>query len=142
MLIGGLAGGLLGGIIGHQWAKSVVKKKAAYASTEDWIKANSKQLDTRIKESRKLNASLNKQIATLTKQNATLSKSDFAAIKKDVTQKVGYIDTDIATTKANLRGETSTASIADLQKKVKELEAERQGLLNGVAQLGRKSARV
>lgn len=143
ILIGGIAGSVLGGVIGHAWAKSVVKKKAEYASQEEWIKANTKQLDARIADARKLNNSLRDQINTLKKQNASISKSDFTSVKNSVNQKITYLNTDIDTTKANLKGVNSSGQdVQKLRQKLAELQNERQMLLTSVAELGKRSARA
>lgn len=143
MLTGAIVGGLVGAVAGHQWAKSVIKKKSEYANQESWIRDNIKQMDSRISDAKKLNNDLTKQIADIKKSNAALSKSDYAAIKKDVNQKVKYLDGDLATVKNNMKGEDiSNADLATLNKKYIALQDERNRLLDNVALLGAANAAV
>lgn len=138
---GAVIGGVIGAIAGNLWAQHVVKKKQEFASREAWLKANIKSLDSRISDTQKLNQSLNKQIASLRSSNSKLSKSDYAAIKKNVNEKVSIIDADISTTKNNMKGENlADSDVATLNAKLTSLQKERAALMSSLATLGASSS--
>lgn len=139
--LGSAIGGLVGGAVGYQWAKSVVKKKEAYANNEAWIRANINQLDKRITNVRRSNQSLSQQIATLKKNKQKINSSDYLALKKAANSNAGLIDTDIANAQKAMK-DASGDDLARLRTQVKTLRQERATMLSNVSQLGAYSARA
>lgn len=134
VIAGAIAGGIAGGIAGLVWANSVVKEKAAYASMEDYINDNIRQLDARTAEAKKNNATLAKTISDLRAKKTKLSASDYQSQAKKINSGLALIDTDISIAKDAVN-EASGAERAKLLSQISTLEAEKKTCQSNLATL-------
>lgn len=140
-IIGGGVGLLAGAIVGHKWGESIVRKKSEYASQEQYIKANIKQLNTRISDARSTNKSLVSQINSLRKANQRLAANDFKQYKDGVNQGKALIDKDLKTAKAAMK-DASGKELANLKAKYSALQQERAAMVSNINTLNKLSARA
>ena len=134
VVAGAIAGGLLGGAAGLQWANSIVKEKASYASMEEYINDNQKQLDNRITDVKKANSDLSNQIAQLKKDKTAVSKANIAKQNAKLTENLALIDTDITTAKDAAK-EASGAELTELNQKIDTLSKEKASLQANISEL-------
>lgn len=120
------AAALVGGVLGNEWGKSIVKKKAAYASDEAYIQANIKQLDSRLAEARKMESNLNKKLASAQKQT-TMTADQLKAYKEGAKQRLALIDQDLSVAKS-AKKYASGSQVAELENKISELTKVRDRL--------------
>lgn len=125
--IGGGVGALLGGIGGYLWGDSVAKKKAEFATTEEYIRANTRVLDERISELRDLNSSLSSQIATLRRENRRLSASEVQKCVREVDENISRVDADLPELRRTARA-AKGAERASINQRIVALESERAQL--------------
>lgn len=125
--IGGAAGALLGGIGGYLWGDSVAKKKEEFATTEEYIRANSRVLDERISELRDLNASLTSQIETLRRENRRLSASEAQSRINEVDECISRVDADLTELRRTARA-AKGAERASMNERIEVLVSERTQL--------------
>lgn len=143
MAIGAIAGAVVGGIIGNRWGASVVKKKEAYASTEQYIQANIEQMDTRIAQASKLQTSLKNQIASLKQQKSTLALADYNKIRTDIARKNAYISTDIENATLAMNDKESTETQREkLRAQIAQLTDIQKSLTSDEKELGSLAARA
>lgn len=93
---GAVLGGVLGAQWGRGWGESVVKKKEAYARTEDYLNANINQTNSRVKTLNSANKMLSGQIQSLKNQRAQLVKSQDQAQKKAFNNSIAKTTAEIA----------------------------------------------
>ena len=134
VLIGAAAGALLGGIGGYAWGDSIVKEKEAYASMEEYISDNQKQLDTRISDVQQANTDLSNQIAKLKADKTAVSKENIAKQNAKLTENLALIDTDITTAK-DAAMEATGDDLAELNKKIDALSKEKKRLQSNINEL-------
>lgn len=134
VLIGAAAGALLGGIGGYAWGDSIVKEKESYASMEEYINDNQKQLDNRITDVQKANSDLTKQITQLKKDKTAVSKANIAKQNAKLTENLALIDSDITTAKDAAK-EASGAELAELNQKIDALSKEKKSLQSNISEL-------
>lgn len=134
VLIGAAAGALIGGIGGYAWGNSIVKEKEAYASMEEYINDNQKQLDNRITDVQKANSDLSNQIAQLKKDKTAISKENLAKQNAKLTENLALIDTDITTAKDAAK-EASGDELAELNQKIDALSKEKSSLQTNISEL-------
>lgn len=125
LLIAGAAA-VLGGVLGNEWGKSIVKKKAAYASEEAYVQANIKQLDRRLDEARDMEAALNKKLSSSQKQ-ITMTSDQLKAYKEASKQKFAMLDQDISVA-GSAKQYATGSQVAQLEEKIKELKSIRSRL--------------
>ena len=125
--IGGSAGALIGGIVGYLWGDSVAKKKEEFATTEEYIRANTRVLDERISELRDLNSSLSSQIATLRRENRRLSASEVQKCVREVDENISRVDADLPELRRTARA-AKGAERASINQRIVALESERAQL--------------
>ncbi len=133
-LWGAAIGAAVGGLFGHQYAKSIVKQKAAYATTEDYLNANIKQLSIRTNEVKSTNSNLTKQIANIRAQKSTLSADERVKTKKDLTDKANLAQQDIKVANAALSSATGEKRKA-LLNQIAQLKTERANLIRNTSTL-------
>jgi len=140
-IAGGVLGASLGAFLGHKWGESVVRKKSEYASQEQYIKANIKQLNTRISDARNANESLVSQINSLRKDNQLLAANEYKKCKEKVNQGKTLIDKDLKTAKSAMK-DASGKELADLKAKYAALQQERAAMVSNINTLNKLSARA
>lgn len=110
------SGAVLGGVLGAQWGKgwgeSVVKKKEAYARTEDYLNANINQANSRIKALNSANKRLSGEIQSLKNQRAQLAKSQDQAQKKTFNNSIAKATAEIANKEKLVRKDISNGLAA------------------------------
>ncbi len=121
--VGAGVGLLVGAVAGNSWGDSVVEKKEAYKSTEEYIQAHMAQLDGRTTQINGAIADIDKQIQS---QEAITAKA-MAATQKAVNELIALTDRDINNAK-----ESNDPQIAE---KITVLEAQRNALVQRVADL-------
>lgn len=120
-VITGLAvGAAAGAIIGFSWGNSIVKQKRAYASMEQYVSDNNKQLSNRIAQTKQYNQKLQKQINAL---NGDKSKLDQKA-RANAQKGLNLINQDIATAQ-DAKKEAQGADLVELNNKINELNKEK-----------------
>ncbi len=129
--IGAAAGGLAGLAVGDH----VARKKAGYASTEDWLDACIAQAEETNQQAVAYNNSLTNRIASLQRQiDAAKALSDanelrrikqsVVALQKEASEKVTVVNTEI-TEQDKVIGQTGNSN---LQNRVSELKSTRSSL--------------
>lgn len=134
VLIGAAAGAMLGGIGGYAWGDSIVKEKAAYASMEEYITDNKKQLDSRITDVQQANSDLSDQIAKLKADKTAISKEKIAKQNAQLSENMALIDADI-TTAQDAAKEASGTELAELNEKINALSQEKKSLQSNMSEL-------
>jgi len=140
-IVGGVAGAAIGAFLGHRWGESVVRKKSEYASQEQYIKANIKQLNTRISDAHRTNESLVSQINSLRKANQRLAANDYKQYREGVNRGQALIDKDLKTAKSAMK-DASGKELADLKAKYAALQQERAAMVSNINTLNKLSARA
>ena len=136
-LFGALIGGYVGYHMGSKWGDSIVRERAAYRSQEEYLQANIKQSQKRIKDLNKENRHLSKSIASLKTEKQKLKSShDAMAIKnhnesikqglKDIDYKMALLDKDIRTAKQAVASSPNTQEVNDLKEELSKLQSSRK----------------
>lgn len=134
---GALIGGYVGYHMGSKWGDSIVRERAAYRSQEEYLQANIKQSQKRIKDLNKENRHLSKSIASLKTEKQKLKSShDAMAIKnhnesikqglKDIDYKMALLDKDIRTAKQAVASSPNTQEVNDLKEELSKLQSSRK----------------
>lgn len=123
VITGLVVGAAAGAVSGYVWGDSVVRQKQAYASMEEYVRANNTQLSNRISQTKKYNKKLSNQVAQLRKEGKALS----AAEKKEARQGLALIDKDLAAAK-DARNEANGAALTELNGKIAELSRQKSTL--------------
>lgn len=134
VLIGAAAGAVLGGIAGYAWGNSIVKEKSEYATMEEYVSDNKKQLDNRIGDVQKANTNLSKQIAQLKKDKTSVAKAEVQKQNAQLAQNISLIDADLATAQDAAK-EASGAELAELSAKIDTLSAEKKSMQANLEEL-------
>lgn len=121
--IGGSAGALIGGIVGYFWGDSVAKRKEAFRSTEDYIRANSRVLDNRISELRKMNSSLSDEIAELRRENRRLSATEVKNLTQRADENISLVNSELSIYRQTART-AKGAERASINQRINTLERE------------------
>ncbi len=121
--IGGSAGALIGGIVGYLWGDSVAKKKEEFATTEEYIRANTRVLDERISELRDLNSSLSSQIATLRREKRRLSASEAQRLSQQADEGISRANSELTIYRQTARA-AKGAERASINQRINTLERE------------------
>lgn len=132
---------VLGGFLGNRWAASVVKEKEAYASSEAYLKANIKQLDTRISNVRSTNDQLQSKISSLKAKKGKISSQEMSKVRQAHAQQKQLIQTDIDNAKKALSSGNAQQKEA-LRQRISTLQQQRTVLGNQVATLSRYEAKI
>lgn len=120
-VVTGLAvGAAAGALAGFAWGTSVVKQKQAYASMEQYVSDNNRQLSNRITQTRQYNQKLQKQITSLKGDKSKLDQKSRANAQKGLT----LINQDLATAQ-DAKKEASGADLIELNNKINELNKEK-----------------
>ena len=120
-VVTGLAvGAAAGAIAGFSWGNSIVKQKRAYASMEQYVSDNNKQLSNRIAQTKQYNQKLQKQINAL---NGDKSKLDQKA-RANAQKGLNLINQDIATAQ-DAKKEAKGSDLVELNNKINELNKEK-----------------
>lgn len=127
-----LGGAALGGFFGYQWGESVVKQKNEYSTTEACLKANIKQVNSRISDAEKANNALQKELASLKSKKSQLTQTAYNKTKERVDQQKNLINKDIDMATQALKGESGSKA-DELRSRVAELKQQRTALTNNVA---------
>lgn len=120
-VITGLAvGAAAGAIAGFAWGDSVVKQKEAYASMEQYVSDNNRQLSNRIAQTKQYNKKLQNQVAALKKEGKSLDQQQKANAQKGI----ALINQDLATAQ-DAKKEAHGDDLAELNSKINELNKEK-----------------
>lgn len=134
VLIGAAAGALLGGVSGYAWGASIVKEKEAYASMEEYVADNKKQLDNRLTDVQKANSDLSNQITKLKKDKSAIAKANVEKQNAQLKENLALIDADITTAK-DAATEASGAELAELNARIDKLSKEKNDLESNMDEL-------
>lgn len=162
--IGAGAGAVLGGVAGYQWGQSVVRKKAQYARSEDYLKACIADARGATRAAQRENQALRRSIASYQQQTRQLTASyrqgqadrrdlikasnALSRQQQDVQRKIQYTGNQIAISRQELaqaRSDPSTppqqiqqmnAEIEALSAQKRELQAHNEELSNLSERLG------
>lgn len=127
-----LGGAALGGFLGYQWGASVVKQKNKYSTTEACLKANIKQVNSRISDAQKANSALEKELASLKSKKTQLTQAAYKQAEKTAQTQKNLIDKDIDMATQALKGESGSKA-DELRSRVAELKRQRTALTNNVS---------
>lgn len=134
---GTLIGGYIGYRMGSKWGDSIVRERTAYRNQEEYLQANIKQSQRRIKDLNKENRHLSKSIASLKEEKQKLKSShDAMAIKshnesikqglKDIDHKMALLDKDIFTARKAVANSPSTNDINTLKDELSKLQSSKR----------------
>lgn len=130
---GAVVGGALGANWGRGWGESVVKKKESYAKTEDYLNANIRQSNNRIKALNSANKMLSSQIQSLKTQRAQLARVQDQAQKKAFNNSIAVATREIAAKEKLVKKDISNSLAAiRIAKKEGSSPQELAQLQNGV----------
>ncbi len=125
--IGGGIGAFIGGIGGYLWGDSVAKKKEQCANTEEFIRANSSHLDSRIAQLSKQNDNLAAEINTMKQSKQRLSANQAQQFKKKLDENIALIDSDLIIARQAAR-EAKGSERTAINNKINTLVRERDEL--------------
>ncbi len=130
VITGLVVGAAAGALTGFAWGESIVKQKEAYASTEEYVRDNNKQLDNRIAETKKYNQKLSQEVSKLRSEGKSLSAQE----RDNAKQGIALIQKDIDTAK-QAKQDAQGADLAELNQKIANLDKEKSVLaeLSGLA---------
>lgn len=128
MVIGGLTGALVGCLAAKVWESSRVKPRTEYDDANQYIKANNKQLDSRLKTAKKANRDL------ANRDTSNITAAELATIKKANKANTKLINEDIATAKLAMK-EANPEQKQELKTKVSALEKERSDMASQIKAL-------
>ncbi len=132
--------GVIGASLGKEWGKSIVKRKAEYRSTEEYLDANIKQLDTRIGHVQGANKDLVKRINELKKNNQKGDKKQYEEINNNWKANKKLVDLDIKNARTAMK-DAKGEDLTKLRSKLDTLQKERNAMSANIEALSRLSAR-
>ncbi len=132
--------GVISAALGKEWGKSIVKKKAEYRSTEEYLDANIEQLDDRIDDVQDANEDMVKWINQLKKNNQQLAKADYRKINKQWRDNKKLVELDIKNARTAIK-DAKGEELVKLRSRLDTLQKERNAMSVNIKTLSRLSAK-